>query len=75
MIKIKFNGWQVGMRPIPFIKLLNKKAGLSLIESKKIKEKIINDESVEIILKNKNVALEVLSIAQKYGVICELAED
>ncbi len=76
MLKIKFIGWQIGMRPIPFIKLLNKKAGLSLVKSKEIKDKIVDEgQSIEIIIRDEKIAHEIIVEAQKYGVLCELVEE
>lgn len=73
MTKIRFIGWQVGMRPIPFIKLLNIKAKLSLVESKKIKDGIVNNgEIFEIVINDDKIAQEILIEAQNLGVICEL---
>jgi hypothetical protein len=75
MVKIKFISWQIGARPIPFIKLLHRKAGLSLIESKKIKDKIINEgKCTEIIIKNKELAMKIAIDSKKYGINCELIE-
>jgi hypothetical protein len=75
MAKIIFIGWQVGMRTIPFIRLLTKKAGLSLANSKKIKDRIVdNNERIEIIIKNDKLAKEILIEAHRYGVKCELVK-
>ncbi len=76
MAKIRFIGWQVGMRPIPFIKLLNIEAGLSLVESKRIKDRIVNNgEIIEIVIKHDKIAKKILIEAQNLGVICELVLD
>ena len=75
MIKIKFIGWQIGMRPIPFIKLLNEKAGLSLIKSKEIKTKIVDEgQIIEIVINDEKIAHEIILKSQEYGVICEQIE-
>lgn len=69
MVKIIFNGWEVGMRKIPFIKLLNEKAGLSLSEAKKIKDRLIdNNEIVVIEIFDEKLANEILVEAKKLKV-------
>jgi hypothetical protein len=76
MVKIKFLGWQIGMRPIPFIKLLNKKAGLSLVKSKEIKDKIVDEgQTIEISIRDEKIAHEIIFESQKNGVICKLIEE
>lgn len=72
-MKIRFTGWQVGMRPIPFVRLLNNKAKLSLVESKRIKDQIVNsNELIEIEVEDDKIAKEILNEAQNLGVNCEL---
>ncbi len=69
MAKIIFEGWDVGMRKIPFTKLLNKKAGLTLQEAKILKDRLVdNNEVVEIEIADENLAKEVLGDAQKLKV-------
>ncbi|NVN94200.1 MAG: hypothetical protein HXX18_02830 [Bacteroidetes bacterium] len=69
MTKIIFEGWEVGMRKIPFIKLLNEKAGLNLSEAKKIKDRLVdNNEIVEIEIDDENLAKKILEEAKKLKV-------
>ena len=69
MIKIIFEGWEVGMRKIPFTKLLNEKAGLSLSEAKKIKDRLVdNNEIIELELDDESLANEILAEAHKLKV-------
>ncbi len=69
MAKIIFDGWEVGMRKIPFTRLLNERAGLSLSEAKKLKDKLVdNDEVIEIEIDDENLAKEILEEAQKLKV-------
>ncbi len=69
MTKIIFEGWEVGMRKIPFTKLLNQKAGLSLLEAKKIKDRLVdNNEIIEIEIKEELLAKEILEEALKLKV-------
>jgi hypothetical protein len=73
MVIIRFIGWKVGMRPIPFIKLLHVKAKLSLIESKRIKDRIVDgNEIIEVKVNSDKIALEILNEANDLGVIGEL---
>jgi ribosomal protein L7/L12 len=70
MTKIIFEGWDVGMRKIPFIKLLNEKAGLTLQEAKNLKDRLIdNNEIVVVEIEDENLAEEILKDAQKLKVI------
>ncbi len=48
MKKIRFYGWDIGVKTISFIELLHNTGGISLIEAKLIKEKIIDGLIVEI---------------------------
>jgi ribosomal protein L7/L12 len=69
MVKLIFEGWDVGMRKIPFIKLLHEKAGLSLTEAKKMKDGLVdNQENIEIFIDNIDNAKEILGAAQKLKV-------
>lgn len=69
MAKIIFDGWEVGMRKIPFIHLLKDKAGLSLGNAKKIKDRLINnDEIIELFIEDELLAKEILEDAIKLKV-------
>jgi hypothetical protein len=69
MAKIIFDGWDVGMRKIPFTKLLNEKAGLTLAEAKNLKDRLINDnEIIGVEIADENLANEILEEAQKLKV-------
>lgn len=69
MAKIIFEGWEIGMRKIPFTKLLHEKAGLSLSEAKKMKDRLVdNNEIVEINVENETLAEEILEDARKLKV-------
>ncbi|HNZ72291.1 MAG TPA: hypothetical protein PKJ43_06690 [Prolixibacteraceae bacterium] len=73
MVVIRFTGWRVGMRPILFIKLLHVKAKLSLVESKRIKDRIVDEnEIVEVKMNSEKNAIEILNEAKELGVIGEL---
>lgn len=75
MIKIIFEGWEVGMRKIPFTKLLNEKVGLSLKDSKKLKDRLVNNnETIEIEISNENLAREILDQATKLKVKGRIGE-
>lgn len=69
MAKIIFDGWSVGMQKIPFIKLLNGKAGLSFAEAKNIKDRLIdNSEIIYVEITDENLAKEILEEAKKLKV-------
>ncbi|HEY9008472.1 MAG TPA: hypothetical protein VIM75_20170 [Ohtaekwangia sp.] len=69
MARIIFEGWEVGMRKIPFTKLLNEKAGIPLTEAKKLKDRLVNDdEIIEIEIEDEDLAREILEQAQKLNV-------
>jgi hypothetical protein len=68
MIRIIFDGWNIGMRTIPFIRLLNEEAGLSLSKSKKLKDQLVNGEQIEIVVRDKELANIILSNAIKLNV-------
>lgn len=66
MPKLIFEGWNVGMRKIPFVRLLHEKAGLTLTEAKKIKDDIVdNDKIVELVIDDVNLAHDVYEEALK----------
>lgn len=57
------------MRKIPFAKLLNEKAGLTLAEAKNLKDRLVNDnEIIEVEIADENLANEILEKAQKLKV-------
>lgn len=69
MAKIIFDGWEVGMRKIPFIELLTKKAKLGLAEAKNIKDRLVNqNETIELEIDDENLAKEILDDAIKLNV-------
>lgn len=69
MVKIVFEGWDEGMRKIPFTKLLNEKAELTLQEAKILKDRLVdNNEVIEVEIDDKILAKEILKEAQKLKV-------
>jgi len=60
------------MLPIQFIRLLNEVAGLSLRESKDIKEKILDNISVEVLVDNLEIANEIVLRSVELGVACHI---
>lgn len=71
MSRIIFEGWEYGMQKIPFIKLLNEKAGLSLKESKRIKDLVVYGEIITIEIISEDLANEIIKDAIKLGVKCK----
>jgi hypothetical protein len=73
MTKIIFEGWEVGMRKIPFIHLLQDKASLSLGDAKRLKDRLVNnDEIIELEIDNYELAQEILEEAIKLKVKARL---
>lgn len=63
-IRIVFDGWDIGMRKIPFTKLLHEKAGMSLTDAKRAKDRLVaNDGIVEIVVQSEDLANEILAEA------------
>jgi hypothetical protein len=46
MTKIIFTGWEAGMKKIPFIHMLEREMGLSLSESKRIKDQLVDENQI-----------------------------
>jgi hypothetical protein len=72
MAKIIFKGWKVGMRGIPFVKLLMAKANILLKKALEIKLGIMEGEVIELSVVNIVTAILIILKARKLGVICEL---
>ncbi len=71
MKTIIFEGWVKGMQKIPFIKLLNEEVGLSLKESKKIKDAIVDDKTMMIEVDD-SVAEDIINKSTELGVVCKI---
>ena len=74
MATIVFKGWNVGMRGIPFVLLLREKTDVSLKRAKEIKERIVDNETIELQVPNDKIANEILKEARKLGVKCDIKE-
>ncbi|SMC75080.1 hypothetical protein [Pedobacter africanus] len=70
MKKIRFTGWNKNMNKIEFIHILNEHARLSLKESKDIKDRIVNNEIIEVIVDEEKMDL-IISDAIKFGLYVE----
>lgn len=75
MATIIFEGWEYGMQKIPFIKLLNITAGLSLKESKRIKDLVVDGEIITITILSDDLADVIIKQARELGVKCKLGKD
>ncbi|MCB0495232.1 MAG: hypothetical protein KDC79_03810 [Cyclobacteriaceae bacterium] len=67
--KLVFTGWTVGARPIPFIKLLVDKAKLGIVDSRNIKEDIIENGKSRWIEVDECLAEEIKLEANDIGFI------
>ena len=72
MKKIKFIGWVKGMNKIKFIHLLRNNTQLSLKEAKNIKDRIVDNEVIEILVEPA-IAQMILSKSKIYGVFSEIS--
>lgn len=72
MVKIVFYDWIIGMRPIPFYKMLSEKANISLKEAQKIRLKIGAKEIVEVEVENESLANEIIVKSLEYGVLAKM---
>jgi ribosomal protein L7/L12 len=73
MKRIKFTGWKKGMNKIEFIQLLRSHTELSLEEAKNIKDRIVDGEIIEIVVKPA-IAQYLVDESRKYGVFAEIIE-
>lgn len=73
MKTVRFTGWKKGMQKIKFIQLLNSDAGLSLHESKSIKEDLLDGKLVEVRLAI-DTADKVVIRALELGVMSEIID-
>ena len=70
--KVTFKGWEVGMRKIPFTRLLNEKGQLSLRDAKSIKDRLVNDdEIITVEFEDENLTKLIYEQSKELGVICE----
>jgi|GEM_PF-1330328 len=75
MRKVEFYGWQKGVRKIHFIRLLNEVGGLSLKESKSIKDRLIdNSERIVVEFKDDETAKKIVEISTTYCIKCCLVK-
>ena len=73
-ITITLEGWEVGMRPIPFVKLLNQKVGLRLSLAKKLKDNLMNNnEAFEIIIKDESTAKKIVDELTDLKIKCKIS--
>lgn len=62
------------MRGIPFVLLLREKTDVSLKRAKEIKERIVDNETIEFMVSNDDTAKEIVEEARKLGVVCIIKE-
>jgi len=74
MQKIRFHGWNVGMRKISFTLLL-KEAGFRLKFAKLVNDRVLDGEQVVLEIQNINDALELIEKSRALGVKCELIDE
>ena len=75
MTKIRFIGFDPGVRKIRFIALLHEEGGLSLRQAKEIKDRVIGEgKKIEIEFKNPALAMLICSESKLLGVKCEIVQ-
>ena len=74
MKKVKFTGWEEGMKKIPFTKLLHEEGGMTLKDAKEVCDGILNEVNFTIEFKDEKTARRIFNKAIEYKVICELTE-
>lgn len=74
-MKVIFEGWEPGMRKIPFIELLKEKAGLSLSEAKNLKDRLVdNGEVITLNVEDNIVAKDIVERATELKVKARIEE-
>ncbi len=73
--KLKFYGWEPGVKKIDFIRLLNDDVGIPLREAKRIKDNIIDyDQEIIIEFDDPQKANEIRIEANRLGIKCKLID-
>ena len=70
MARIEFYGWGAGARKIPFIKLMQEEAGLSLTKAKDLKDRVIDRDEVVIVEVDDDKVENLISTARSYKLEC-----
>ena len=71
-MKIICTGWEVGIRKISLIEYLHNNCGYTLKESKSIKDRIVDNEVVEIDIPTNINGMQVLKQLKEFGVKCDI---
>jgi len=72
MVKVIFYDWVIGMKPLPFYKMLHEKTTLSLTEALNIRVKVTDNEIVEVEVDNMELAEEIVEKSLEYGVMARI---
>ena len=72
MATIIFRGWNTDIKKVSFTNLLHEKANITLVEAKNIKDKVTDNEIVELDVLNDDIANVIIAESGKLGVVCEL---
>ena len=74
MTKVILESWREGLQKISLSKLQNEKLGMSLTDSKKNVDMLLDDHSIIFEIEDEIVAQEFLVEAKRLGVNCKILE-
>lgn len=72
MIKVMMESWREGLQKVALTKLQHEKLGLSLSESKRNVDMLLDDQIIVLEIEDENVAREFLEEANRFGVNCKI---
>lgn len=72
MIKVMMESWREGLQKVALTKLQHEKLGLSLSESKRNVDMLLDDQVIILEIDDESVAREFQDNAEKIGVNCKL---
>ncbi|PIF70189.1 hypothetical protein [Flavobacterium sp. 2] len=74
MTKVILESWREGLQKISLSKLQNEKLGMSLTDSKRNVDMLLDDHSIILEIEDKIIAQEFLVEAKRLGVNCKILE-
>ncbi|KUY30853.1 MAG: hypothetical protein LBE39_08160 [Flavobacteriaceae bacterium] len=72
MVKIILSGWKEGFEKVSLTMLQKEKLGMSLKDAKKNVDDLLDNKSIELLIKDKAVAVEFYNKLEQIGVIGKL---
>ncbi|UWY28863.1 hypothetical protein N4T20_02810 [Flavobacterium sp. TR2] len=74
MTKVILESWREGLQKISLSKLQNEKLGMSLMDSKKNVDMLLDNHSIVFEIEDEIIAQEFLVEANRLGVNCKILE-